>query len=125
MGIRTELSLRLPNSPGAAGSVFSLLASAHVNIAAISLDASGWLRLVVDNELKATELLRAQHRTIDEREVLFVPVSRGPGTAAPVFSALENAGININYAYGVESPSGSVVVIGVDDAQRASAMTGL
>jgi len=44
MGIRTELGLRLPNSPGALAAVCRLLAEQRVRIIAMSLDAGGQCR---------------------------------------------------------------------------------
>src|SRR6266498_3390632 len=51
--IRTELSLRLPNSPGALAGVCRLLADERVNILALALESSGQLRMVVDNHVHA------------------------------------------------------------------------
>ncbi len=125
MGICLELSLRLPNSPGAAGLVCRLLASERVNILAMTLDTGGYLHLVVDNHVRAASVLRDDHRTVTERHVLYVPVPPGPGGLAPVLKMLADADVNVNYAYGADARSGSAVVIGVDDAQRAAAATGL
>ena len=47
--LRTELSLRLPNSPGALAGVCRLLSNERVNIVALMLESSGQLRMVVDN----------------------------------------------------------------------------
>jgi len=49
MPARPELSLRLPNSPGSLASVCRELAAERIQIHALSLDASGMLRLIVDN----------------------------------------------------------------------------
>ena len=126
MGIRTELSLRLPNSPGAAGSVCRLLADQRVNIVAMSLDAVGRLHLVVDNHLRALSTLREHHRPPTERDVLLVSVPDGPGGLASVLAMLGDAGINVDYSYVAHAPSGAAVVIAVDgDAQRAAAAAGL
>jgi hypothetical protein len=125
MGICVELSLRLPNSPGAAGAVCELLADERINIRALALDAGGHLHLIVDNHLRAASILRENHRTVTERPVLCVPLSPGPGALAPVLKMLADAAVNVNYAYGADAPSGSTVIIGVDDAQRAAAATGL
>ena len=45
MAVRTELSLRLPNSPGAMADVCRLLSTEQVNVVALSLEAGGTLRL--------------------------------------------------------------------------------
>ena len=122
--IRPELSLRLPNSPGAAGAVCQLLAGERVNILAMSLEAGGHLHLIVDNPLRAVSALRDSHRTLTERDVLHVQLPPGSGGVAPILKMLADPGINVNYAYGAEAGAGAVV-IGVDDPLRAAAVTGL
>ena len=126
MGIRTELQLRLPNSPGALAGVCELLAGERVNIIAMSLDAGGQFRLIVDNPTKAGGVLRDQHHRVTERDVIVLSVAGGPGALAPVLKIVSDAGVNLNYAYGAaaEGSASAAVVIGVDDAQRAAAATG-
>src|SRR5262245_15728857 len=127
MGLRTELVLRLPNSPGAAAVVCQALADERVNISAVFLPASGHLHLVVDNPVRATGILREQHHQVAVREVLFVTLPHGPGALAGVLAAVRDAGVNIDYMYG--STGGrdetAAIVIGVDDAARAATLTGL
>jgi len=126
MAIRTEISLRLPNSPGALGGVCQLLAAEHVNVIAMSLDASGQLRLVVDNHVHGAAVLRERHHKLTEREVVLVGVSNTPGSLGAVLRLVADAGVNIEYAYGGAGggPLASVV-LGVDDAMRASAAAGV
>lgn len=127
MAIRTELNLRLPNSPGALAGVCELLADERVNIIALSVEASGQLRLVVDNHVRAAGVLREQHHQITERHVVVAAVGSGPGTLSPVLRLAAAAGINIEYAYGSapEGAAGAAVVLGVADAQRAAAAAGI
>ena len=127
MAIRTELNLRLPNSPGALAGVCTLLSDARVNILALELDASGRLRLVVDNPVHGAGLLREHHHQVSERDVIFVAVPNTPGALAPALQLLSSAGVNIDYAYGGGSETGptATVVMGVEDAQRASAEAGV
>ena len=56
--IRTELSLKLPNNPGALAGVCRLLSDERVNILAMSLESGGQLRLVVDNHVHGGAMLR-------------------------------------------------------------------
>ena len=73
MSIRTELNLRLPNSPGALAGVCQLLSDERVNIVAMTLESGGQLRIVVDNRLNARNdfaasdeaLARAKEQPID------------------------------------------------------------
>lgn len=127
MGTRTELNLRLPNSPGAAGSVCRLLADERVNIIAMMLDPGGHLHLVVDNPVRALGTLRDQHHHVVERDVILVSVAGSPGGLAAVLSLVAAAGVNVEYAYGAgpDPRQSGVVVLGVDDAQRAAAAAGI
>lgn len=127
MGIRTELNLRLPNSPGAVAGVVRVLAEERVGVVAMSLCADGQLRLVVDNPVRASGALRARHHHVTERDVLLVAASSGPDALAAVLALIGDAGINVEYAYGgsADARAQSVVVIGVDEAMRAAAAAGV
>ncbi|MEP7304609.1 MAG: hypothetical protein ABJA98_03740 [Acidobacteriota bacterium] len=127
MAIRTELNLRLPNSPSALGGVCALLSEERVNIVAMTLEAGGQLRLVVDNHVHGAAVLQDHHHQVTERDVILVHVSNAPGALAPVLRLIGDAGVNVEYAYGggpEASPTASIV-IGVDDAVRASAAAGV
>src|ERR1051326_5692631 len=77
--IRTELSLRLPNSPGALAGVCSLLSDERVNVLAMSVETNGQLRLVVDNHTTGGAILREHHHQVTERDVIVTQVPNGPG----------------------------------------------
>ncbi len=125
--IRSELALRLPNSPGALGGVCRLLSNQHINILAMALEAGGQLRMVVDNHLHAVETLREQHHQVSERDVIVTVVPNAPGALAPALKLIADAQINVEYAYGGGSDGGrsAAIVIGVDNAQRAAAAAGV
>jgi hypothetical protein len=127
MAIRTELNLRLPNSPGSLAGVCRLLADERVNIIAFSLDAGGQLRMVVDNHIRAASVLKDRHYQVAERQVVLVPVAHAPGALAAVLSLAAQAGVNVDYGYAsnAEGSAMGAVVLGVDDAQRAAAAAGL
>jgi hypothetical protein len=127
MAIRTELSLRLPNSPGALAGVYQLLSNERVNVLAMSLEAGGQLRLVVDNHVHGGAILREHHHQVTERNVILLPLPHGPGALASVLRLVADAAVNVEYAYGGAaegSPSASVV-LGVENAERASAAAGV
>jgi hypothetical protein len=125
--IRTELSLRLANSPGALGGVCRLLSNERVNVLALSLDSGGQLRLVVDNHVHGAAVLREHHHQVAERDVLVTSVPNAPGSLAPALKLVSDANVNVEYAYGggSEGSPSAVVVLGVDDAQRAAAAAGI
>src|SRR5216683_7749085 len=127
MAIRTQLSLRLPNSPGALAGVCRLLSDERVGIMAMTLEGSGQLRLIVDNHVLAAGMLRERHHQVAAVDVLVLRVSNWAGALAPLVKLVADAGINVEYAYGAaaEDSAGAVVVLGVDDALRAAVAAGV
>jgi len=125
--IRPELTLRLPNSPGALADICRLLSDEHVNIVALALETNGRLHLLVDNPVRATGALTSRHHQVAQQDVLVVFTGNQPGAVAPVLALVSDAGVNVNYAYaaGVEGAASAAIVIGVDDALRASAAAGI
>lgn len=127
MAIRTELSFRLPNSPGALADVCRLLSDEHINIVAMALESGGQVRMVVDNHVHGGAVLREHHHQVTDRDVLVTDVPNTPGAVAPLLRLISEAGVNIEYAYGgaSESASGAAVVLGVADVMSASAAAGI
>jgi len=127
MAIRTELSLRLQNSPGALGGVCRALSDEHVNILAMSVEASGQLRMVVDNHVHAAAILRDRHHSVTERSVVLLELSNAPGSLGTTLKLVADAGINLDYVYGGggDGEPSAAVVLGVDDAMKASAAAGI
>ena len=127
MSIRTELSLRLANSPGALAGVCRLLSDERVNILAMGLSETGQLRLVVDNHVHGGAVLREHHHQVAERDVLVMSVPNSPGSLAPAMRLVADAGINVDYAYGgaAEGSAAAAIVLGVEDVLRASAAAGV
>ncbi len=98
--IRIELSIRLPNSPGALAGVCRLLSNEHVNILAMALESGGQLRMVVDNHVHAAAVLREHHHQVTERNVIVTTTPNAPGALAPALTLMSDANINVEYAYG-------------------------
>ena len=127
MAIRTELSLRLQNSPGALDRVCQCLTDERVNILALTVESAGVLRMVVDNPLHAAGLLEEREYAVEQRQVLFVQLPNDPGALERAARMLANADVNVEYAYGsvLEDQVMTAIVVGVEDAQRASMAAGI
>ncbi len=127
MAIRTELNLRLPNSPGALAGVCRLLSDERINILAMTLESGGQLRLVVDNHVHGGAVLREHHHQVVERNVVLLLVPNGPGGLASTLRLMSDVDVNVEYAYGggAEGSASASVVVGVDDAERAAAAAGV
>ena len=126
MAIRTELTLRLENSPGALARLCQALADEKVNIIALNLEGSGLLHLVPDNPVHAAGLLRSRDYALEERAVLYVLLPNRPGAVGSATRMLSAAGVNIDYAYATATAEHQMtaLVVAVDDAQRASTAAG-
>lgn len=125
--IRVELSLRLPNSPGALAGVARLLSDERVNILAMSLESGGQLRFVVDNHVHGAAVLREHHHQVAEHEVIVTAVPNGPGALMPTLKLVADANVNVEYMYGggADAAPYSLVVLGVENAMRAAAAAGV
>src|SRR5262249_54954673 len=108
--IRTELSLRLGNSPGALAGGCRLLSHERVNVLAMGLESGGMLRLVVDNHVHAAAVLREHHHQVAERDVIVTTVPNAPGALAPALQLVSDADINVEYAYGGASDGAPTAV---------------
>ncbi len=126
MAMRTELSLRLPNSPGALGRVCRILGDQRVNVVALTVERGGTLRMVVDNPLRAAGALAEREYTVEQRNVLFLSLPNGPGALGNAAGLLAAADVNVEYAYAsaVEGQPRATIVIGVEDAERAATAAG-
>ncbi len=125
MAVRPELRFRLPNSPGALARVTRLLAAERVRVLALSLESSGLARLVVDNPLHAAGVLTREHVAVEQRNVIYTTVAaRSIGS---LLTSVASAGLNLDYAYASSLDADALValVLGVEDAERASSAAGI
>ena len=127
MAIHREITVRLANTPGTLGRVAQVLGAERINLLAMAVDASGALRMVVDNPLHAAATLRDQHYQVEERDVLYTSMPNEPGSLARALKLLADAGVNVEYAYasGIDRVPMVGAVFGVADAQKASYATGI
>jgi hypothetical protein len=127
MAIRTELTLRLQNSPGTLAKVCEIIAGEHIDIVAMNLASPLVLRLVVDNPVHAAETLREHHYHVEEREVIFTTAANNPGSLLALARLIAEAGINLEYLYATTQDGQTMasIVAGVPDARRASSAAGI
>lgn len=127
MAIRKELSLRLQNSPGALNRVCQILGDECVNVTALTVEASGTLRMVVDNPLRAAGALEIRKYTVEQRDILLLELPHNPRALERAARMLANADVNIEYTYasGFENQPRVAVVVGVENVARAATATGM
>jgi hypothetical protein len=109
-----QISIFLENKPGGLSSVTGALKDAGINIRALSLaDTSdfGILRLIVDNVVKAKEVLNAAGFAVGKTHVIAVEVPDRPGGLHSILDLLTSNGINVEYMYAFVERSGENAVI--------------
>jgi hypothetical protein len=123
MGLR-EISLTLPNRPGALAGVARTLAKERINLAAISVDSTptrGRVRLVVSDPDRALALLNAAGYAAEVRELMAVRLEDRSGSFLKVLEALTKAKVNIQSVAILISREGNqpLVALAADDLVRA------
>lgn len=127
MAIRSELTVRLQNSPGALRRICQILGEERVNIIAVSVETAGRLRILADNPLRAVNALKTHNYAVQSHDVLFLELSHSPGSLGEITQLLAKADVNIDYIYAAGSGNrkNAVVVIGVEDVVRAATLVGI
>jgi len=126
----SQISVFLENRPGRLAHLLQVLAGAGVNMRALSVaDSSdfGIVRLIVDDVDAAMEAIRGADMTARTIQVLRVEVSDEPGALErTVVEPLAEAGVNIEYmyAYGGRLSETAVVVLKVDNQEKAERTLG-
>ncbi len=119
-----QISIVLDNVPGAMSHVSELLGREGVNIRAISVaDTSdiSTVRFVVDDPVKAINILTANKFSTKETDVLAVETPDHPGGLNAVLRPLKEAGINVHYLYPHLGRIGgqAIVILGIDKIEKA------
>ena len=110
-----QISVFLENKSGRLAEVARALGDAGVNIRALSIaDSSdfGILRIIVNDNDKALEVLKKEGFTVSKTEVVAVEVPDRPGGLAWVLDLLEKRSINVEYMYAfVERSSDNALIV--------------
>ncbi len=127
MPTNTEFVIHLENRPGALAQVCRALADRNVNILAIQAapsEGTSHVRLITDNINTTKTVLNNQHVNHTETQVAQINLANRSGELARATGRLAGANINIDYLYaGLESNTNTaLLVLGVADAGRASAI---
>jgi hypothetical protein len=120
----TELTVMLPNTPGALARLGAVLGDARVNIEAIlgTVRAERAVVQVVPSEPElAARALEEAGIVYTQREVLVVRVLDEPGMLGDVALVMATAGINIDSVY---ATARGHIVLGVDDLDGAIQVAG-
>ena len=109
-----QISIFLENRAGRLSDVTGILSTANVNIRALALaDTSdfGVLRLIVDNNEKAEQVLKNGGFTVRKTPVVAVGVDDRPGGLHNILEILKNNEINVEYMYAFVQQSGNKAIM--------------
>jgi hypothetical protein len=98
--IAADLAVTLKHDrPGALAKAISAIAAAGINIDGYS-EMNGVVHVLTTELAAARQCLNeAGFHEVQEQDVVVVPVSDEPGTAARVFQRIAEAHINVRYSY--------------------------
>ncbi|HTT35448.1 MAG TPA: ACT domain-containing protein [Thermoplasmata archaeon] len=118
-----ELSIQLPNRPGALARVARLLAKEQINLAAISVDstrARGRVRIVVSDPARARRLLTQAGHAVETHDLIAVRLEDRAGSFLKVLAALAQANVNIESVVILVAREGarSLIALSTDDFPR-------
>ncbi len=119
-----EISLTLPNRPGALAGVARVLAKERINLAAISVDSTpsrGRVRLIVSDPERTHRLLSEAEYEVELREMLVIRLEDRAGVFLKVLEILAQEKINIqNVAILLARDNGrALVALSATDLGRA------
>ncbi|WP_020590064.1 ACT domain-containing protein [Desulfobacter curvatus] len=119
-----QISIFIENKEGRLAEVTAILRDAGVNIRALSLADTtdfGVLRLIVNDNEKATTALRNQGFTVGKTRVLAVEVNDEPGGLNQVLDPLSEQDVNVEYMYAFANPQckNAIMIFRFDDLEKA------
>jgi hypothetical protein len=120
-----QISVFLENRQGRLAEVTRVLGENNLNIRALSLaDTSdfGILRMIIDHPDKAYMVLKENHYTVRESDVVALEVADHPGGLAGILNIFNEQGINVEYLYAFPeraSVDKAIMVFRFDDPDRA------
>ena len=115
-----QISVFIENKEGRIKKAVNEISKEGINIRALSLADNtkyGILRLIVSDNEKAKEVLKAANFIVKETEVIVVGVKDEPNGLNSTLEIFENANINVEYLYAFVSSKTdeAIVVIKIED----------
>jgi hypothetical protein len=119
-----QLSISLENIPGTLSNISQILGKEGVNIKSISVADTAdisTVRFVVDDPVKAINILKANHFSVKETDVMAVETPDHPGGLSAVLMPLKASNINVLYLYPYlgRYNNQAIVILGVDKIEEA------
>ena len=121
-----QITVFVQNKKGTVVSVTDVLSKNNVNLRALSIAETedfGILRLIVNDEKKAEEVLTENGYLIKVIDVLGVKIGDEPGKLTAALDILDKANINVEYLYAfmARTEKHAYVVLRVEENEEAEA----
>ena len=115
-----QISVFLENKEGRIKKAVETIAKAGINIRALSIADNtkyGILRLIVSDNEKTKEVLKANHFLVKENEVIVIGIKDEPNGLNSALELFEKANINVEYLYAFVSSKTdkAIVVVKIED----------
>ncbi len=119
-----QLTVFVENKQGAVVTITDTLSQHDINIRALSIAETqefGILRLIVNDEVTAKDILEKEGYLIKITNVVGVKIGDAPGKLSAALAVLDKNGINIEYLYAfmARTEKHAYVVIRVEDNNAA------
>ncbi|MDR1517897.1 MAG: amino acid-binding protein [Dysgonamonadaceae bacterium] len=122
-----QLSIFLENKKGRFTEVTNLLGEAGINMTAFTVAENsdfGIVRLVVSEPEKARDLLKEHRYAVSVTDVVCIQMPNVPGALAKIMTAINDAGVFIEYMYAFSQGETANVVIRPTDIDKCLAVLG-
>ncbi len=121
-----QLTVFVENKQGALVTITDILSKHNINIRALSIAETqdfGILRLIVNDEIAAENILTEKGYLIKTTDVIGVKISDAPGKLSDALKVLDENKINMEYLYAfmARTEKHAYVVIRVEDNNAAEA----
>ena len=120
----TQISVFLENKSGRLAEVTRTLSANQIDIRALYIADTteyGILRMIVDQPVKAQDVLSAQGFTVSATHVIAIAVPNKPGKLDDALEILSDGSISVDYLYAYvgRSADDAIVIIRVQNPQLA------
>jgi hypothetical protein len=121
-----ELTVAIPDKPGALAKCLGALAEGGINLLGYQSyveEGESLARFLVDDVPAATKVLGGHHMIFEVTDVAIVNLKYRPGELARAAALLGKAQVNVNYCYAARDigATQALAVFGVDNLRKAVA----
>ena len=122
-----QISVFVENKPGRMASILEVLTNNNIDISALSIADTtdfGVLRMIVSDPALAKKVLNDAGVVVKTTDVIAVSMEDKPGGLGAIMNTINDGDITVEYMYAFagRSETGAMVVVKVNDPERAIAL---